>query len=401
MKLADMGRCKLLRKDGKTLPLVFPNQSTSNCLTRGIPSRCYSAPEIWSGGDITEKVDVYSFGVICWSMVQNQEPGPCNIDSKRPGHIDPSTLDLESQWPCEFNALLVACWSRDATKRPTFKKIVTALDKLLRKPATSSSAKNEEASSSSSRLARLTPKSTPNSSMKTPRDLARGTSGISMHSSDKGGGWMPPVAEATQHNNSNKDNDDLKPDLPGSPAILNVTRRSFAEKFSKVVADVLPLFRGGHSVGPNHATTSTSRTRSTPPPTGGGSPDTIDMTRKSSPLGTIPGLVAARAPSNNSMSTGPLSTHSLGSSVGSMGGLGSIVDSTSNLFDKGKNLFETTNLASNVSNLNPNWQAAVANRNRHRSALASNSSPVPFSHTFEGPSTMPNLVKGSCSLPKI
>ena len=383
MKLADMGRCKLLRKDGKSLPLVFPNQSTSSCLTRGVPSRCYVAPEIWSGGDITEKVDVYSFGVICWSMLQNREPGPCHIDSKRPGCIDPSTLDLESHWPCEFSALLVACWSRDVTKRPTFKKIVSALDKF-------------------SRSTRLTPMHSPTSSMKTPRELSRGISGNSMHTSGKDGGWMPPVAaEATKHHNHNHNhnhnNDDLNPDLPGSPAVLNVTRKSFAEKFSKVVADVLPLFRNGHSGSLNHTATMTSR-RSTPTEN---SPNTIDMTRKSMPLGRIPGLAATKSPSNGSMSTAPMSTHTLGSIMGSSSRLSSMVDSTKDPLIGHIDKVNNGNHGIDVSHQSAKWHAEVASRNLNRSALASISSPVPFSHTPEGSSTMPNLIKGTCSLPRI
>ena len=76
-------------------------------------------------------------------MVQNREPNPCNIDPKRPGHIDTGTLDVESNWPCEFKNMLIACFRTDSTRRPTFKKVLSALDKMLQvgvdKPSSSSS----------------------------------------------------------------------------------------------------------------------------------------------------------------------------------------------------------------------------------------------------------------------
>ena len=281
MILADMGRCKLLSHE-VFHPLIFGKESTSQCLSRGVPSRTYVAPEIWSGGDITEKVDVYSFSLICWSLVQNREPGPSNIDAKRPGSIDTNTLDLNSNWPSEFSALLVACWSRDATKRPSFKKIVSTLDKILRKPAMLSPSTTNSASNSH-RSPRSTPTHTPSSSMKSPQE----------------DGWMPRMTESTKHN----DNDDLKPDLPGTPAVLNLTRRSFAEKFSQVVADVLPLLRQRNV---HHSSTTTSR-RSTPVD----SPNTTDMTRKSIPSGK---MITGHT-SNGSISTAPLSTHTLGLST--------------------------------------------------------------------------------------
>ena len=271
--MADMGRCKLLSHGDESLHTVFGKESTSNCLSRGVPSRCYVAPEVWSGGNITEKVDVYSFGVICWSILQNREPGPCNIDAKRPASVDTSTLELETSWPCELNALLVACFNHDPTKRPTFRKIVTVLDRILHKPALSSSNKS--------------PRSTPSNS---PR-----ITGKSLRTSGKDDGWMPRMAEAIKHDNHE---DELKPELPGAPAVLNVTRRSFAEKFTKVVADVLPLFRNAQSGSliPSRRGTSVS------------TPNTQDMTRKSMAPGKMPAFA-----SQGSSSTAALSTHTLGS----------------------------------------------------------------------------------------
>ena len=84
LKLADMGRCKLLGKHSRAL-MFNTNRSSNNCHGRGVPSRCYMAPEISSGDNITEKVDVYSYAMIVWSMLSRREPSGVNIDAKRPG----------------------------------------------------------------------------------------------------------------------------------------------------------------------------------------------------------------------------------------------------------------------------------------------------------------------------
>jgi hypothetical protein len=88
------------------------------------------APELSSGEGVTEKVDVYSFALVVWSVVSNREPNPTNIDPQRPGHVDTRTLDVESSWPADFRELLVACWHADSTRRPAFKDVVRALSRM-------------------------------------------------------------------------------------------------------------------------------------------------------------------------------------------------------------------------------------------------------------------------------
>ena len=47
------------------------------------------------------------------------------------GHVDTRTLELPPIWPSELSEMLVACWQLESYKRPTFRKIVSLLERLL------------------------------------------------------------------------------------------------------------------------------------------------------------------------------------------------------------------------------------------------------------------------------
>jgi len=93
----------------------------------------YMAPEVALREPYTEKVDVYSFGIMLWQMARDRVPFT-GLDKKQfvewvvNRKLRPK---LDKNWPAGFSSLLTSCWEAVPEKRPSFAMVVAALDKLL------------------------------------------------------------------------------------------------------------------------------------------------------------------------------------------------------------------------------------------------------------------------------
>ncbi len=93
----------------------------------------WMAPEIMMGKPFTEKVDVYSFGIILWQILTRQEPFAHHKNLKlfrvavcKRGERPPMPPDA----PPRLRQLIEACWDGEAMRRPPFKRIVRQLDDI-------------------------------------------------------------------------------------------------------------------------------------------------------------------------------------------------------------------------------------------------------------------------------
>jgi serine/threonine protein kinase len=93
----------------------------------------YMAPETAECKPYTEKVDVYSFGILIWQMARDRVPFKdmnkneffaLVIHGNERPKIDPS-------WPMGFSSLLTRCWHKDSLQRPSFATVVKELDALI------------------------------------------------------------------------------------------------------------------------------------------------------------------------------------------------------------------------------------------------------------------------------
>ena len=93
----------------------------------------YMAPEVALNYRYTEKVDVYSFGIMLWQMAKDRLPfqglGKSEFYSNvvRGGQRPP----LDKNWPSGFGSLLAHCWDSNPEARPNFGMIVVDIDKLI------------------------------------------------------------------------------------------------------------------------------------------------------------------------------------------------------------------------------------------------------------------------------
>ncbi|XP_071440458.1 ephrin type-A receptor 4-A isoform X1 [Hetaerina americana] len=107
--------------------------------TRGgkIPVR-WTAPEAIAFRKFTSASDVWSMGIVCWEVMSYGERPYWNwsnqdvIKSIEKGYRLPAPMDC----PEAIYQLMLDCWQKERTHRPTFASIVKTLDKLIRCPDT-------------------------------------------------------------------------------------------------------------------------------------------------------------------------------------------------------------------------------------------------------------------------
>uniref|UniRef100_A0A803LK60 non-specific serine/threonine protein kinase n=1 Tax=Chenopodium quinoa TaxID=63459 RepID=A0A803LK60_CHEQI len=96
----------------------------------------WMAPEFLRGEPSNEKSDVYSFGVILWELVTMQQPWNGLSPAQVVGAVafQNRRLTIPANTSPLLASLMEACWADDPSQRPSFKKIVETLKKLLKSP---------------------------------------------------------------------------------------------------------------------------------------------------------------------------------------------------------------------------------------------------------------------------
>mmetsp|Transcript_16744 Transcript_16744/g.37754 ORF Transcript_16744/g.37754 Transcript_16744/m.37754 type:complete len:295 (-) Transcript_16744:90-974(-) len=95
----------------------------------------WMAPEVFTGTNYDEKVDVYSFGMILFEIVCREIP----FEEEEPAAVGRLTVqgarpDLEAVPPdCPelLRDIMIACWAQEPKKRPAFDKLVPILKQVV------------------------------------------------------------------------------------------------------------------------------------------------------------------------------------------------------------------------------------------------------------------------------
>ncbi|KAK9052170.1 hypothetical protein SSX86_028798 [Deinandra increscens subsp. villosa] len=129
LKVGDFGLSKLIR---------VQNSHDVYKMTGETGSYRYMAPEVFKHRKYDKKVDVYSFAMILYQMLEgdpplsNYEPyeaAKCASDGLRPNFKSRS-------YSPELRELTEHCWDADMNKRPSFLEILKRLEKIKEKMAT-------------------------------------------------------------------------------------------------------------------------------------------------------------------------------------------------------------------------------------------------------------------------
>ncbi|XP_020242215.1 serine/threonine-protein kinase B-raf-like [Asparagus officinalis] len=91
----------------------------------------WMAPELLNGISslVSEKVDVFSFGIVLWELLTGEEPYADLHYGAIIGGIVSNTLRPPVPEPCgpEWRALMEKCWSADPSERPSFTEVAEML----------------------------------------------------------------------------------------------------------------------------------------------------------------------------------------------------------------------------------------------------------------------------------
>ncbi|KAG8375865.1 hypothetical protein BUALT_Bualt09G0003500 [Buddleja alternifolia] len=99
-------------------------------------SSYYVAPEIYKDEIFNRSVDVYSFGLMLYEMMEGSPP----FSSKSPDEVAkliclegkrPTFKSKSKAFPIEIKELIEECWHPDCVVRPTFSEIIVRLDKIV------------------------------------------------------------------------------------------------------------------------------------------------------------------------------------------------------------------------------------------------------------------------------
>ena len=125
IKICDFGLSQIMSKEYKNFNL------------NGVGSVQWMAPELlqnYNSDNITDKVDVYSFGIIIWEMYSRTQPYKgmsvsqiinfvCN-EKGRPN----CDLIAKDDMPKGLFELMTKCWDKNPSSRPTFEEILEILN---------------------------------------------------------------------------------------------------------------------------------------------------------------------------------------------------------------------------------------------------------------------------------
>jgi len=117
-KVADFGMCR---------------RASSTILTSTLGTVNHMAPELIEEGRLTKAADVFSFGVLLWSMYTGLQPWQGMTLSQIIYHVGTrgALLSIPIDCPSTLKDMLERCMNREHQSRPTFTKLVSELRLLI------------------------------------------------------------------------------------------------------------------------------------------------------------------------------------------------------------------------------------------------------------------------------
>jgi len=94
----------------------------------------YAAPETLLNKPVSEKTDVYSFGLIMWELLTYSTPfeGLSTEDLKiqATSEVNPLRPSIPKDCPTEYESLMKDCWQYSTKDRPTFNQVLKVLNEI-------------------------------------------------------------------------------------------------------------------------------------------------------------------------------------------------------------------------------------------------------------------------------
>ena len=126
VKIADFGLSQMYSQ-ARSL-----NDSTVTASAANSGSRRYMAPEVFKRSSLNEKVDIYSFGFLCYDICHGEPSAVLEGSQESRQAIDGVRPEFNQRLgiPSEFESLIKRCWAVNPDERPSAKECCTVLSKL-------------------------------------------------------------------------------------------------------------------------------------------------------------------------------------------------------------------------------------------------------------------------------
>ena len=128
VKLLDFGLAKIVEDTSAQSEEVYKMTGRTGTL-------CYMAPEVALDKPYNHKVDVFSFGIMLWQLLQAEQPYCCIRNEHLFGDLMISNVrpEVSKKWPKEIVELMQRCWSPKIEERPSFPEIIKTIESTLTK----------------------------------------------------------------------------------------------------------------------------------------------------------------------------------------------------------------------------------------------------------------------------
>ncbi|CAN4075375.1 unnamed protein product [Withania somnifera] len=127
LKVAGFGLIRLSKISPDKAKLVQPED-----VDRSSP---YVAPEIYKDETFDRNVDIYSFGIVLYEMIEGRPPFNTRspqeaarlmcLEGQRP------VFKSKSKYPSELRELIEECWDPEAFVRPSFSEVIVRMNKIF------------------------------------------------------------------------------------------------------------------------------------------------------------------------------------------------------------------------------------------------------------------------------
>ncbi|XP_074858258.1 ephrin type-B receptor 5 isoform X2 [Carettochelys insculpta] len=128
-KVSDFGLSRFLEDDAS-------NPTYTGALGGKIPIR-WTAPEAIQYRKFTSSSDVWSYGIVMWEVMSYGERPYWDMSNQDVINAIEQDYRLPPPPDCPsvLHLLMLDCWQKERVQRPKFEQIVSALDKMIRKPS--------------------------------------------------------------------------------------------------------------------------------------------------------------------------------------------------------------------------------------------------------------------------